>query len=978
MYDRLFHLDYLHFFELDTRRAEALQFVPLTARGPTMAGQERNEDPEAGPPEGGKPSGKANLSKRCKAYRVTFKLALIVTLSHFEAPYILPESAKDQAMGKARMVLVESQKAADVRTALGLHPDIWIRLAAVLTKAIPVLERQSFDSKETITPTFAGSSSALIALNFVTLLKDVERINDLCTISRNMLATISRAQDMAADVRLDQLILRLIDVCVRVTARGYDGESGVRSEDKWQRVVNAYKKLLITCLQFLHNFVMNNERRKLLLWMDLFGSSPCADPSFMGRVDPAAYFQPGDYVTRDLTAALGDRDNEKAAGAADSTAEQPRNPVDPVGGVPLSRESQDALRAKLDAINDKISEINLEASDLVERAKLRAPANEAPKSKERANSAPAGSVGDHPGRPMLGPDGRARVDAFEDPLLKLKEEASHANASIEIPPTIDGRPVVSPLLVAGNFTGLDLDGVPMPEDDVIMSIRPEVAAKILNLCKVQIVDRLDDRRDIAVDDEVRVYEDDVLSDDVAGGVVGEDHVSEEAAHGSVEDDVESYQGPGDQERGLLTDIPLVLGPNEIEALPMIIQTGIVDAFASKAPEGITENMQAIRCNILIAQESGRHLLRELLIFVAAWDLGDEEIYFKMMMQIMEALLMNGLIPCAYGWFQEPKDIISPSQAVIIKLLTQIFRAKQSQLAATDPGAGSDPAAPRPPRTLPRIDVLAVRYIFSQFRLTVIPETCALIYLQGQIRAGRAEPDVFPLNLWDMERVYEGVYQFLEFFAVLTEAEEWKRLLVDWEMTHELVALLRELHDSIPPGRLEASAAEASSSAGLPAPAQDRRPPVPVAVERPYDPSPPSPPPPPPSQPGSPAPVAADNPEDFEWRNLKKLVVLVLSSLVWKCPAVQDQARQYGGVELVLSCCAYDAHNPYIREHSIMCLRFLLEGNRENMALVRELQPREVVPSEVLEQRGYETFIDQAGKVGLRPKPGADIERGTGG
>ena len=321
-----------------------------------------------------------------------------------------------------------------------------------------------------------------------------------------------------------------------------------------------------------------------------------------------------------------------------------------------------------------------------------------------------------------------------------------------------------------------------------------------------------------------------------------------------------------------------------------------------------------------------------------------------------------------------KDIISPAQAVMIKLLTQIFRAKQTQpqpaTSASNPGASSEAGPP----SASRVDILVVRYIFGQFRVTVVPETCALIYLQGQIRAGKIEPEDFPLNLWDMERVYEGVYQYLEFFAVLTEAEEWKHLLVEWEITHELIALLRELHAGIPSGPLSAhpvssgAPVDTTPSASTAQPRQH----APMAVERPYDPSPTSPGggdgPSAPSSPPAVAAGAADSPEAFEWRNLKKLVVLVLSSLVWKAGAVQDQVRLHGGVEAVLQCCNFDGHNPYIREHAIMCLRFLLEGNPANMHAVGQLQPRAAVPSEVLDHNGFETFIDPAGKVGLRMKP----------
>lgn len=142
--------------------------------------------------------------------------------------------------------------------------------------------------------------------------------------------------------------------------------------------------------------------------------------------------------------------------------------------------------------------------------------------------------------------------------------------------------------------------------------------------------------------------------------------------------------------------------------------------------------------------------------------------------------------------------------------------------------------------------------------------------------------------------------------------------------------------------------------------------------------------------------AQDEPSEFEWRNLKKLAVLVLSSLVWKNRQVQDQIRPLGGIEAVLNCCSYDEHNPYIREHAIMCLRFLMEGNRENQDHIRALERFEKdkppaaagpldpptpsapqqpskppvsvkVPDEVLDQQGYETFMDPKGQVMLRKR-----------
>lgn len=280
-----------------------------------------------------------------------------------------------------------------------------------------------------------------------------------------------------------------------------------------------------------------------------------------------------------------------------------------------------------------------------------------------------------------------------------------------------------------------------------------------------------------------------------------------------------------------------------------------------------------------------------------------------------------------------------------------------------------------------------------------------------------------------------------FFAVLTEEGVWKGILGEWEMACELVTLLRELEGGIPkmgvviphmprrvPGHLpqRAMSADAATMPQVPAhlpmqasaPAQTHNA-APVAVERPFDTNgtsqenklPPLPLHPPvtgqqqsvyeaetplayPEDPALPAghdlQHDQDEPSDFEWRNLKKLTVLVLSSLIWKNKTVQDQVRRYGGLEALVGCCRPDEHNPYIREHAIMCLRFAVEGCEENAKVIRKMaaaQKRQLenssltlgsaspastgstedVPKEVLDTNGYETFMDPKGQVGLRRK-----------
>lgn len=119
---------------------------------------------------------------------------------------------------------------------LGLSPDIWQGFTDVLTKAIPVLESQSFAWKSPPSANYEHSSSNLIAYNYFSLVKDIERLNDLCTIARNLLATTKKAQNIAAEKGFDQRILALVDTCVRVTARGFDGETNARNEERWQKV----------------------------------------------------------------------------------------------------------------------------------------------------------------------------------------------------------------------------------------------------------------------------------------------------------------------------------------------------------------------------------------------------------------------------------------------------------------------------------------------------------------------------------------------------------------------------------------------------------------------------------------------------------------------------------------------------------------------------------------------------------------------
>ena len=127
-----------------------------------------------------------------------------------------------------------------VRTLLGTNRDSWKDIHHVFTLAIPILEAQSLAPIDPQTGT-SGSFSALMALNHDTLMKDLDRLNDILMVARNCLATVTKAQNLAAECLLDQQVQKLIDLCVRVTARGYDGDAGSRTEIQWGNVIGACK-----------------------------------------------------------------------------------------------------------------------------------------------------------------------------------------------------------------------------------------------------------------------------------------------------------------------------------------------------------------------------------------------------------------------------------------------------------------------------------------------------------------------------------------------------------------------------------------------------------------------------------------------------------------------------------------------------------------------------------------------------------------
>ena len=184
------------------------------------------------------------------------ELVLICTQSLYKSRKTLTESCFDRTMRFCKTLVRRTINSEAVRMVIGMNAQHWRDMAETFRLAIPVLEAQSFaveDPQTGIPP----SSSALMALNHDTLMKDLERLNDILLVARNVLASTSKVQNLAGENSLDQQVLKLIDLCVRVTARGYDGDAGSRTELQWGDVIGSCKRLPSVSIRLLLKSTIN-------------------------------------------------------------------------------------------------------------------------------------------------------------------------------------------------------------------------------------------------------------------------------------------------------------------------------------------------------------------------------------------------------------------------------------------------------------------------------------------------------------------------------------------------------------------------------------------------------------------------------------------------------------------------------------------------------------------------------------------------
>lgn len=100
---------------------------------------------------------------------------------------------------------------------------------------------------------------------------------------------------------------------------------------------------------------------------------------------------------------------------------------------------------------------------------------------------------------------------------------------------------------------------------------------------------------------------------------------------------------------------------------------------------------------------------------------------------------------------------------------------------------------------------------------------------------------------------------------------------------------------------------------------------------------------------------------------KSFIIEILASLAYEKLVVKDKVRELHGLEVVLSNCVIDDNDPFIKERSIICIKFLLKENAANQDFVAQLEAKKPVPDETLSDLGYQVKIGSDGKISLASK-----------
>lgn len=107
-------------------------------------------------------------------------------------------------------------------------------------------------------------------------------------------------------------------------------------------------------------------------------------------------------------------------------------------------------------------------------------------------------------------------------------------------------------------------------------------------------------------------------------------------------------------------------------------------------------------------------------------------------------------------------------------------------------------------------------------------------------------------------------------------------------------------------------------------------------------------------------------DSSEFPLIKSKIIFLLGILTKDNTFVQNEIRRLHALELILSNMIIDQNNPYIKEHSILTLSYVLKNNQENQDFISKLEAQEVVTTKEIEDAGLEVKLVD-GKVRLNKK-----------
>ncbi|KAJ6787924.1 hypothetical protein PWT90_06404 [Aphanocladium album] len=866
-----------------------------------------------------------------------FSAALICLEGHFtQSPPMGPKTAA-RITTMVSKTLEKTHTLRRVRETLSHNVEIWIWLTRILAASIPTLTARSVGPLSSLNDPEKGvsphESTALIVMNYDSIKNDLTVLTKLMHISRNLLVNAEPQvpQDICAAVHFDQMVYQTIILCVNVTSKGYDGEILDEAHRlKLAEITELYKKLLVTSLQQAHNWTAKHDRNKMSFWFDVLFDDDGALTGHDDSVADCSGFRP--EVAKQQVQHWLDRNSRMCDTArkllrdyAENHAGKPPGNLAPIRPLAWNWLPEGSVDVPPDeSSEEKISSVwKLDETDRFEQ--------------DRAYG---------------------RVSREIDTWWLKSRDPNYEEWIVGMP-TIESaqtRTEHCKTNLIHRYSHSYRDDNSLPPDGVADDLSEHDHCPNCHQCHHDDYESDEHEHDHEHDhdhshDHDHDHDHEHTHEHDHGCYHGHEHAHDhhhdhdhdhsheyehecehhrhchhhghDYAHDYVDDMLDDDEADDDESygdgplTGLLTEVPNILDPKQIEALHMIVKSCIFDSSGSGTTRA-GENLQRTRCRMFLALDCGKSLLRELLVFIAVWDKDEESLIYQVTTQIVDAIHRNALIPYAWNSLRISKDIISPAQTVLLRLVTDMLNGRALSLGGF---TREGPAAEGRDTTR---DLKLVHFFFSSFRSRIVPECAALMHLQAQIREEKVDASEFPVDTWDMERARDGLAQYLEFLKIVSDNPELRVKLVEWEAVYDLVTVLSGIDAAVPKKPLVHVPKRNGAGDQM--------------VERPYAMGADG------IAAGSPSPPLQEPAHRFPWSGIKSMVFMILAALLQPPPdrhspgnpEVQLQMVKHNGIGPLLSSTAYDDHNPYAKERVTLCLKWLLDGCEEANDFIRQL------------------------------------------